>query len=133
MDGPPDFSPGFRISPGDALVLILGTVGGGWLWKTTWWAGLIVAVVVGHFFFFCNVFRISRAPELAWAVVFTGLSTGTLLADFPGWATTVITSILLAAILIFRELKRPSYHGVGWRTVNPGLPEWWKSRATGKA
>ena len=43
-----------------------------------------------------------------------------------------IVVILLAVVLIAREMKRPSYHGVGWRNINPDLPKWWKSRVNGK-
>jgi hypothetical protein len=24
-------------------------------------------------------------------------------------------------------LKKPSYHGVGWRCINPELPAWWEA------
>jgi hypothetical protein len=92
---------------------------------------MIVGMVVGHFFLFCNVFRISRMPELVWAAVFTVLTMGTLAVNFPGWTGTVSLSVLLAVLLIFQEMKRSSYHGVAWRRINPGLPAWWRSRVDG--
>jgi hypothetical protein len=109
----PTFAPGFRVSVLDGLALIAGALGAWWGGNQVWWTGLVVGMAVGHFFLFCNVFRISRKPELIWATAFVILTAGTLTTNFPGWIETVVTSVLLAAILILREIKMPSYHGIG--------------------
>lgn len=49
---------------------VAGIVGALSLWSTAWWLGFIVAFVVGHFFVFCNIFRVARPLELAWSGVF---------------------------------------------------------------
>lgn len=112
----------------DGLVLVAGAMGAWRAASEVWWAGLIVGMAVGHFFLFCNVFRISRIPELIWAGAFVALTVATVTSGFPGWIATITASLLLAAILIIRETKAPSYHGIGWRILNPRLPEWWNAR-----
>lgn len=87
------------------------------------------AVAVGHFFLFCNVFRIPRRPELVWAATYVGLVTCTVAFDFPGWTLSTALAIALAGVLIFRATRRPDYHGVGWKTLNPDLPAWWSKHS----
>ena len=125
------FKPGFRLSVLDVLVLIAGAVGSWLLGAETWWAGALVAFVVGHFFLFCNVFRIARMPELIWAGAFVLLSSATILGGFPGWPVTFGTSLLLTCVLIAREMRKPSYHGIAWQRVNPDLRKWWDSAMSG--
>ena len=67
----------------------------------------MIAFVVGHFFLFCNVFRIERKPELIWAAVFTVLTASTVLTQMPGWIVTFTSSFLVAVVLIYRETKKP--------------------------
>ena len=87
-----------------------------------------IAFVVGHFFLFCNVFRIRRAPELIWAGVFTTLATATVVVGTTDWTATFAVSALLTVVLVAIEMRHPSYHGLFWRQVNPHLPEFWRSR-----
>lgn len=122
------FKPGFRLSWFDALILTGGITAACALGSLAWWAGMIVAFVVGHFFLFCNVFRIARKPELIWAAVFTLLTGSTLLTQRPGWTITFVASALVGAVLIAHATRQPSYHGIGWRRINPGLPQWWEQQ-----
>lgn len=124
----PRFNPGFRISLMDAAVLCAGATGSFLLGGEMEWAGWIVAIVVLHFFLFCNVFRISRRSELIWAAAFIILCTATIWTGVPGWIAAFILSIVLAGILIWRETRRESYHGILWARWNPGLPAWWEAR-----
>lgn len=119
------FAPGFRLSVLDVVVLALGGLGTWWLGADEWWAGMIVGFVVGHFFLFCNVFRIARGAELIWAAVFVALSGATLLTEAPGWAVTISASLLLTVLLVVLEMRKPSYHGIAWQWVNPQLHSWW--------
>ncbi len=123
-----EFKPGFRLSLMDAAVIVLGIAGGLFLARLDPLFGFLVGFVVGHFFLFCNVFRISRPPELIWAAVFTALSGATLVTGLPGWNATIGTSILIAILAILRETGAPSYHGIFWRHFNPDLETRWKSR-----
>jgi hypothetical protein len=121
----PQFSPGFRLSLVDGLILAAGISAAVFAPHPI---NVVVGTAVGHFFLFCNVFRMSRPPELVWACTFMLLSGTTLLADAPGWWATVSISFGLAVVLIALETRKPRYHGVGWRRLNPQLPEWWRAR-----
>jgi hypothetical protein len=129
----PKFAPGFRLSLYDVVVLIVGIGSAVALSQTYLTSSLIIAFVVGHFFLFCNVFRISRTPELIWASVFLLLAGGTLIANIPGWIATISISLAVTIVAIALEMKKPSYHGVGWRTINPNLKDWWDSQIASRS
>jgi hypothetical protein len=124
----PQFQPGFRLSALDIVVLIGGTILSFVLWQQTWWMGFVVAFVVGHFFLFCNVVRMARPLELAWSAVFVLLAGATVLTDTPGWSITTAVSAITTVIVVAIEMRKPSYHGIGWKRINAGLPEWWETR-----
>ena len=123
----PTVSPGFRLSMLDSVVLVVGASATAGLAFVVTWAAFVVAFVVVHFFLFCNVFRISRSLELAWGALFILLSATTLLTDQPGWLMTAVFSLVATAFVVILEMRKPSYHGVGWQCLNPGLPDWWES------
>jgi hypothetical protein len=120
------FAPGFRISLLDAVVLIGGIIGAFVISSYAWWAGMVIGFVVGHFFLFCNVFRIARKPELIWAAVFIVLIGATVLTGMPGWIVAFSVSFIVAVLLIYLEMQKCSYHGIFWSKINPGLREWWE-------
>jgi len=120
------FQPGFRFSSFDGLLLVVGAAGSLLTWPRTWWIGFTIAFVVGHFFLFCNVFRISRALELVWAAVFIVLIRLTVANGIISLTTTILISLAATGVVIGIEMKKPSYHGAGWRRVNPSLREWWE-------
>lgn len=120
-----EFSPGFRFSVRDALVLVIGAVAASALATVVAWWGFVVAFVVAHFFLFCNVVRMARPLELAWAVVFVALAAATLVLDAPGWPMTTSISLVATAVVVALQMRKPSYHGVGWQRINPGLRAWW--------
>ena len=116
------FAPGFRLSVFDVLILTVGLVVVFALATIVWWEVLVVGFVLAHFFLFCNVVRVSRSLELAWAVVFATLAAATLALNAPGWPVTISVSLLATLALVGLEIRKPSYHGVGWKWINPGLP-----------
>ena len=120
------FSPGFRFSVTDALVLAAAAGLMYWIWHQSQPIALLAGFVVGHFFLFCNVFRISQNAELSWAgtfVALVALSLFTSLLDLPVAAGLCV---LLSTFLIIREMRLPHYHGIFWKQVNPRLHEWWE-------
>jgi hypothetical protein len=119
------FSPGFRISAFDIVILCAGLTGSIIVYRQAWWSGWAVAFVVLHFFLFCNVFRIARAPELVWATTFIALAALTILTKFPGWVATTAITFALSSLLIWRETKMSNYHGIFWQKWNPSLPDYW--------
>ena len=122
----PVFSPGFRLSTLDIVVIALGTAAAGGLWLLAPSAAFVVAFVVGHFFLFCNVFRVSRGLELTWGALFTVLAGGTVIAEIPGWLFSALIALLATVVVVALEMRKPSYHGVFWQILNPGLRAWWE-------
>jgi hypothetical protein len=105
----------------DIAVLGIGSVAAAVAWKSFWWAGLVIAFVLGQFFLFCNVFRVARKPELIWSAFFLFVAVPTVLTDIPGWPLTIATALLSTVGVVVCEMRKPSYHGIGWRWINPGL------------
>jgi len=128
-----EFKPGFRLSIVDVGVLLIGIPTIVWLSRDVPVVAFVVAFALGHFFLFCNVFRISRPPELIWAGVFTGLASATISSGTPGWAITIALSLAVTVAVVLVEMRKPSYHGVGWKKINPGLIDWWKHQSDGRA
>jgi hypothetical protein len=121
------FAPGFRISFSDVAVLIIGIFVSFLIGRRYWPLSMIVLVVLGHFFLFCNVFRLSRSLELAWAgafLLFLGLKID---SDFMSWEMTMALIICVTHIVVICEMKKPSYHGILWWRINPNLKDWWDS------
>jgi hypothetical protein len=126
------FTPGFRLSVFDIFVLVLGAVATVLLSMFVWWWGFVPAFVLAHFFLFCNVVRMARPLELVWAGVFVVLAGTTIAVDTPGWLVTALVSLAVTVVVVVVEMRKPSYHGICWRWVNPGLPAWWETRAAEK-
>ena len=120
-----NFQPGFRMSPIDVFVLGAGVVGTIVLSSFLGWTGLLVAFVVGHFFLFCNVLRVPRVLELAWAGIFVALAAGSIVSAIPGWPIALAVSLGATFVVAAITLRKPSYHGVGWQRINPNLRQWW--------
>jgi hypothetical protein len=129
---PAAFSPGFRFSVVDGIVLVGGFVAIIVLAMNVWWWGFVVGFVLGHFFLFCNIVRLARALELLWGAVFVALATATITHDAPGWPVTTLVSLAVTVAVVAVEMRKPSYHGVGWSWINPGLPAWWQSHMAGR-
>jgi len=123
-----DFQPGFRLSLRDVIVILLGTAAASYLSTIEPWWGFIVAFVVAHFFLFCNVARMARPFELTWAAVFLALASSTLLTEAPGWPITTALSLATTLVVVVLQMRQPSYHGLGWQRINPGLRAWWNAR-----
>jgi hypothetical protein len=125
------FSPGFRLSGLDIAVLAGGVFAAAALSRFNIRLGIAVAFVVGHFFLFCNVLRLSRPPELIWAGVFAALAIAASIPAVVSWPIALSVSAALTLVLAIREFRRPSYHGVAWSWINPQLPAWWSEHNGG--
>ena len=122
-----DFAPGFRLSLRDVIVILIGAAAAFTLFGIEPWWSFIVVFVVAHFFLFCNVVRMARPLELAWAATFLALASATLLTETPGWPITAAISLAVTVLVVVLQMRKPSYHGFGWQRINPGLREWWSS------
>ena len=124
---PAAFVPGFRFSVVDGFILVGGMAGTIVLSMFVWWQGFVLGFVVAHFFLFCNMVRMARPLELLWGGVFVALAGATIAIDTPGWLVTTVVSLGVTVIVLVVEIRKPSYHGVGWKWINPGLPAWWEA------
>lgn len=127
------FMPGFRLSATDALVLTAGAAGSALAAQVEWWMGLVIGLAVGHFFLFCNEFRLDRPLELIWAAAFVALAGSAIATGEPGWPSTFGTTLLITVLVIAVQVRKPSYHGIGWQRLNPGLRRWWESQRQGES
>ncbi len=105
---------------------MVGTIGACWASRVELSLGLAMGFVIGHFFLFCNVIRMARRYELSWAAVFLLLSSGSVLFTVPAWHQTFLVAMALTVLLVGMQVRSPSYHGVLWERVNPGLKTWWQ-------
>jgi len=129
----PEFKPGFRLSKLDVGVLVFGTIGAVAAWPLVWWIGFVIAFVVAHFFLFCNVVRMARPLELIWAATFVMLAGATVMFETPGWTVAITGSLVVTALCVCVEMRKPSYHGIAWRRLNPMLPQWWNDHVARKS
>jgi hypothetical protein len=84
----------------------------------------ILAIVAGHFFLFCNVFRVARKRELMWAVAFVLNVACWLVLDRLNWSNALCSQLPVTIGLIGWEMKAASYHGVFADRVNSRLAEY---------
>jgi hypothetical protein len=123
-----EFRPGFRLSARDVLTLIVGAVLAACVGMVDRWLAVMVGFVVLHFFLFCNVLRMARPLELVWAGLFAVLA---ILAGVGvvQWPVALGVSLGVTVVVASIQMRRPSYHGVGWPRINPELPQWWERRS----
>lgn len=113
------FKPGFRLSILDILVLVVSFFGAFKVYELSAYMAFIILFVIGHFFIFCNVIRINWKSEIIWATFFVFLGASKVPV---GWHFTL--SFLLTLILVYIDIKKPSYHGAFWKILNPKLMDW---------
>ena len=119
------YRPGFRLSTIDLIVLVFGTLGSVVVTRFDLWFGLSISFLVVHFLLFCNVFRVSRSLELLWAALFLLLIVSTMTVGAPGWIFSFVLLFFCSMVIIAFQMRQPSYHGIGWKYINPDLPYWW--------
>jgi hypothetical protein len=109
---------GVRVSVTDFAVLVVVAV-------LTWWLHTchvpgfwLSAVVVAHFFFFCNVFRVARPLELVWAGIFVVNAAFWLWHARFDWIPVTLTQAPVTVAVIAIEIVSERYHGIFARKMN---------------
>lgn len=102
---------GFRFSLTDALAIVVCLFATIWGLKAIGSIAWLFPFVLGHFFLFCNIFRIPRTPELIWAGVFILISAACLIADVSILHAMWLTLPVTIGILLY-SIRLPSYHGI---------------------
>ncbi len=113
--------PGFRFSWGDAIAILVCAVA---TWLAWHWLGLfalVFPVTLGHFFIFCNVFRIRPIYELVWTGAYlVNMAYWLLFREF-SWLGVLSVQTPLTLTLIVLELRSPRYHGAFYQKVQAKL------------
>jgi len=103
---------GFRFSLTDGLAIVVCIAATIWGLRVVGEVAWLFPFVLGHFFLFCNLFRVPRKPELVWAGMFLLLATGCLIVDASILHSLWLVLPMTAAVLIY-SIRLPSYHGIG--------------------
>lgn len=118
---------GFRLSAVDAIVLALGAIATVVSVRPLGPMAGIFPMAVGHFFLFCNVFRLRRRYELAWTAIFLANFTAWTFTEF-SWVGVLAIQLPVTAIVVALEVRSPRYHGIGASRLNARLPEYLDGR-----
>lgn len=105
-------SHGFRFSITDALAIVVCIFATVWGLKELGIVAWFFPFVLGHFFLFCNIFRVPRKPELIWAGAFLVIAFGCLIADASILHALWLVLPITVAVLVY-SVRLPTYHGVG--------------------
>jgi hypothetical protein len=119
---------GFRFSLLDAAAIVVFIAIAAGLYRAgscLWW---LLAIAAGHFFLFCNVFRVLRRRELIWAAVYL-LNVGcwALAGRLDGFIVLVCQLPVTAGVIAW-EIKTSRYHGVCADRLNPALNDYLEGR-----
>ncbi len=123
-----EFKPGFRFSILDGFILATDLCLAIFLFSYSYTYSVLIGFVVLHFFLFCNVVRMSRIPEVIWSFVFLALFFCHFELSVPSFNFALVTPLFATVILVAFEMRKPSYHGIYWRKINPNLHDWFSER-----
>jgi hypothetical protein len=108
---------GFRFSTTDGLIFLGGVMVTVGLWFAIGAFALIVPYLLGHFFLFCNTFRVGGERSLIWA--------GSLLLNAYFWPQSqniwihLAIQLLITFALIIQCVLGKNYHGIACVRINP--------------
>ena len=119
---------GFRFFASDAA--LIGVFGAAAvvlqrLENPLWW---LLIVVAGHFFLFCNVFRLRRSYELSWSAAFLLNAAVWLWFGLLEWPRVLAVQLPITVGLLIAELRSDRYHGILARRLNHRLNDYLEGR-----
>ncbi len=112
-------SRGLRFSKGDAVTLAAAAVATWLLLPRIGSFAWLFPFALGHFFLFCNVFRVRRSYELIWAAGFLLNFGAWVVSGAFDWLGILAVQTPLTLLLIILEIRSPRYHGVFARPAGP--------------
>ena len=114
---------GFRFSITDGLAIIIATILTVIALPEIGSLAWVILFVLGHFFLFCNVFRIPPKPELIWAGTFLlNMTTFTFLPL--NIFENFIFQLPITFFLIIKEVFKPTYHGIYSLKINKEIDKY---------
>lgn len=119
---------GFRFSPSDAVAIGLFLSSAGALWHFGSPLGWLLVIAAGHFFLFCNVFRIARRRELIWAGLFLLNVTFWAWNESLTWTGVLLCQLPVTIALVLSDLRSAGYHGIFAKRLNPRLNDYLKGQ-----
>ena len=115
---------GFRISLVDICAIVIVTLVS-WLgWSASEGMVVLLPLVLGHFFLFCNVFRVRRSLEFIWSGCFLVAATWWFLWQPLSWWYLLAVQSPITLIVLLIEIRSWRYHGIGAAALNPQLDEY---------
>ena len=115
---------GFWLSLSDLLVLAGSFLATWFFWKATHGYSFFILFVVGHFFLFCNVFRLRRKPELIWTAGFVFNTFLFSFFDYNYLVALLAVQVTITVALIGLEMARPDYHGIFSKKINSSIKDY---------
>jgi hypothetical protein len=128
MSEAPKRTAGFRLSGVDVAFIAAGAAAFFCLRDRLGAGAWSIPVAVGHFFLFCNVFRVRRSYELAWVGVLLVNVGAWVAAGRFDWLPVLAVQTPFTAAAVILEMRSPRYHGILARRLNPRLDEWLDGR-----
>ena len=122
---------GFRLSIVDVVFIAAAAAAGVLLRERLGTAVWIIPVAVGHFFLFCNVFRVRRSYELAWVGILFCNMAAWVFTDRFSWLNVLAVQTPFTLAVFVLEMRSRRYHGIFARRLNPRLDDWLKEGAAG--
>jgi len=104
---------GFRLSPFDLVFLAVGVLAAILTRGLPGDPSTLIGIVVGHFFLFCNVVRLRRSFELAWAGVFVALAVVGWGLGVQRWFVPLAFVTPYTVLLVLLDVRSGCYHGAG--------------------
>lgn len=102
---------GFRLSLQDVIVIAI-CIATTALFHDYGQLVWLFPITLGHFFLFCNVFRVCRRLEFMWAIMFVANVTIFATSGWFGWATILAVQTPVTVTVIAIEIRSSRYHGV---------------------
>jgi hypothetical protein len=108
---------GFRFSITDAAAIAVCAAATWGTWPMLGETAIAFPIVLGHFFLFCNIFRVPRSPELLWSGVFVVNTGAWLSAGRFTWSAVLWTQMPVTLTVVLAAVLQSDYHGVGYLYV----------------
>ena len=112
---------GFQMSWTDVGIIVVCGIATWLFWSHLGQMALLFPVALGHFFLFCNIFRIYRKYEYTWAIVFVLNVLIWLFLKRFNWGSILVVQTPITIALILIQMRSPLYHGVGARIINKDI------------